>query len=431
MTHAVEDGELRRVSPSQLKTFQDCQRKWFYARVLHIPEPPKAHFELGERIHKQFEDWYLSGIEPQHPSVRLALQLHDTPEPTDTYLIEVPRDLNLGLTAAGVPMMGRIDVLIPPVDGLVVVLDWKSTSSWNWLKTPEELARDAQGVVYLKYAMKEYPDATDGIFRHVYVRTKGGKGARTCQTDVLDRQYVDDMYESLERTVDKMKRVARLKDPNDVEPSPSECQKYGGCPYRGICPVTRSKTSSILDIGDDDMADLAKRIAEKNKALGINPPDAAKPAQMEKYVPLPAPSQSGGPDFFGPADPGLMGPDTRRALEAMTSRGPLSEQALPPLQLYIDCHPVKGLKDFQYLEDLITARTHKVITELAAQQPNMVPEGTVDVRECKFGSGVAALTADFIRNLPTGMVVASNTGLSAAVLEVLKSRASVVVVGGR
>jgi RecB family exonuclease len=44
-------------SPSRLKTFVECARKYEFAVVKKLPTPPQPHFDLGTNVHAALRDW--------------------------------------------------------------------------------------------------------------------------------------------------------------------------------------------------------------------------------------------------------------------------------------------------------------------------------------------------------------------------------------
>ena len=178
---------------------------------------------------------------------------------------------------------------------------------------------------------------------------------------------------------------------------------------------------------------LAEKIRLKKEAAaatqlplpGINPPDAAVPAPVDQYVPEPV---------VGGAAKALIESVERKSIleytDALISSG-LSDPIPTHLDLYIDCHPVKGSGIHCQLEDLIASRTPALLDQLRQADPKQVPEGSVDLREVKYGAGTAALAASLKKNPPVGVVVASSTGLSGLMVEVLSPLATFVVKGTR
>jgi ATP-dependent helicase/DNAse subunit B len=134
---AVQDGQLLSVSASQINTFRECPRQWFWEKVLRYPKPEKVSQAEGTAIHLQMERFYTDGERPEHPSCQAALDLPEVPEFKDPVIIEEPRDYGLGLSLDEVPVRGRIDLFVPPdSDGLFRVLDWKSCKDYRFVKTP-------------------------------------------------------------------------------------------------------------------------------------------------------------------------------------------------------------------------------------------------------------------------------------------------------
>ena len=166
---------LRSVSATQIKQHRSCALQWYLQRVEGWQMPQSPSQALGEAIHKQVEDYLLEGTAPTLPSVENAMKKGYVPPTGGAYLVEEPKDYGMRMLAAGVPVKGRIDLLVPPASGesLVKVVDWKSASSFRYVPEADTLTRDVQGILYLKYAFENYPFATMGQFRHVYLLTKG------------------------------------------------------------------------------------------------------------------------------------------------------------------------------------------------------------------------------------------------------------------
>jgi CRISPR/Cas system-associated exonuclease Cas4 (RecB family) len=306
MSRAVTSGVLTKVSPSQVTTYSRCARKWWLEKVAGLPSPQTTNQAEGERIHSQIEGYYLEGRVPEHPSVRRLLEHPDVPARSPDLLIEHPNDFELKLIAAGVRMRGRIDLVVPPAAARIVrIIDWKSASDFKWNKTAEELAFNTQLVVYAAWALAAFPDAAFVQLAHGYV-LKTGVGADFVETEPLDRTHVAQTYAGIEGTVAKMKVDALATDAEAVPGNPAACGDYRGCPYREVCSIGRPKTyqtffgevttstSGLLEV----RMSLKDRLAALNatpvpvteattptRAVGINPPDAALPDVVRRYVP--------------------------------------------------------------------------------------------------------------------------------------------------
>jgi hypothetical protein len=231
---------LRSVSATQIKQHRSCALQWYLQRVEGWTMPQSASQALGEAIHKQVEDYLLDGKAPTLPSVETAIAKGLVPPTGGAYLVEEPKDYGMRMLCADVPVKGRIDLLIPPVYGehILRVVDWKSASSFRYVPEPDVLTRDVQGILYLKYAFENYPFATTGQFRHVYLLTKG-TGSKKVDAEVVDRSFVDAQWAHIEQTVEQIKATATRSLPvvAQTQANLSHCSAYGGCSFRDRCPA--------------------------------------------------------------------------------------------------------------------------------------------------------------------------------------------------
>jgi hypothetical protein len=231
---------LRSVSATQIKQHRSCALQWYLQRVEGWTMPQSASQALGEAIHKQVEDYLLEGTAPTLPSVENAMKKGYVPPTGGAYLVEEPKDYGMRMLCAEVPVKGRIDLLVPPLAGesLVKVVDWKSARSFRYVPEPDVLTRDVQGILYLKYAFENYPFATTGQFRHVYLLTKG-TGSKKLDAEVVDRSFVDAQWAHIEQTVEQIKATATRSLPvvAQTQANLSHCSAYGGCSFRDRCPA--------------------------------------------------------------------------------------------------------------------------------------------------------------------------------------------------
>jgi hypothetical protein len=281
---------VRSVSATQIKQFRSCGLQWYLQRVEGWEMPQSASQALGEAIHSQVERYLLDGTTPELPSVENAIRKALVPAygTQDSRIVEEPKDYGMGLTLAGVPVKGRIDLMLPPVDGgaRVTVVDWKSASSFAYTPTADALTRDVQGVLYLRYAFEQYPYATEGQFRHVYLLTKG-TGSKKVDGEVVDPYWVEGQWRHLEQTVEEMKSTAGRSLPvvTTSQANLSHCDAYGGCKFRDRCPAaSKGLVASMFDVEatagtgastaeGEDMTTLAEKLKARRLAtLGTTTP---------------------------------------------------------------------------------------------------------------------------------------------------------------
>jgi hypothetical protein len=458
-----------------------------------MPQSPSQ--ALGEAIHLQVEQYLLDGKMPDLPSVENAMKKGYVPPTGGAYLVEEPKDYAMVIRCADVPVKGRIDLLIPPASGesLVKVVDWKSASSFRYVPEPDTLTRDVQGVLYLKYAFSNYPFATHGQFRHVYLLTKG-TGSKKVDAEVVDRDFIDGQWAHIEQTVEEMKATATRSLPvvAQSQANLSHCSNYGGCSFRDRCPAaSKGLVASILEAEGAStvtegvtMSTLAEKLKARRAATASPSPGASpvvveapiveapivetkvetkaepKPKAKTKSVPGPIgiipPDAPGGDKvheanddikakvkaFIESVAEPVVTPPTPEPVVAPPAKveyiEPLKDELVPTttsaeLSLFIDAFPEKAPFDtLRALEDEIAARTPSLLEHLRKTSPKDVPEGTADLGEVLFGRGYSTLSASFALRPISGAWTVSTLGpASSKVLEVLLPKATFVVRGRR
>ncbi len=289
---------LRSVSATQIKQHRSCALQWYLQRVEGWTMPQSPSQALGEAIHLQVEQYLLDGKQPDLPSVENAMKKGYVPPTGGAYLVEEPKDYAMRILAADVPVKGRIDLLVPPAAGesLVKVVDWKSASSFRYVPEPDALTRDVQGVLYLKYAFENYPFATEGQFRHVYLLTKG-TGSKKVDAEVVDRPFIDAQWAHIEQTVEGMKATATRPLPvvAQTQANLSHCSAYGGCSFRDRCPAAskglvasliESEAQTSVSSEGIDMSTLAEKLRLRREATQSTSTPAVVP---EVVAPTPEP----------------------------------------------------------------------------------------------------------------------------------------------
>ena len=467
---------LRSVSATQIKQHRSCALQWYLQRVEGWQMPQSPSQALGEAIHLQVEQYLLDGKMPDLPSVENAMKKGYVPPTGGAYLVEEPKDYGMRMLAAGVPVKGRIDLLVPPASGesLVKVVDWKSASSFRYVPEPDVLTRDVQGVLYLRYAFENYPYATEGQFRHVYLLTKG-TGSKKVDAEVVDRPFVDGQWAHIEQTVEEMKATATRPLPvvAQTQANLSHCSNYGGCSFRDRCPAaSKGLVASILEAESQEsalsegvtMSTLAEKLRQRKAATQSSPvvatsTEVATPIVVESvveappvvvepiveaktYVPGPIgiiPPDAPGGDKVPERSEGIMATlAKRRATKAQPTEAktevqpvvveptpepvvveptpePVVEKPTAPtsaeLTLFVDCFPEKAPFDtLRALEDEIASRTPSLLEHLRKTSPKDVPEGTVDLGEVLFGRGYSTLSASFAIRPISGAWTVSTLG---------------------
>lgn len=249
---------LAKVSPSQVNTFDQCQRLYAFTYVEGLRTPSTDKQQFGTDVHQILEDWMTDATPPPDtPEGAVAKQLLDQgwlPPPGPETFKEYNMRFRL---LPGVIANGFIDLLIPPPAGdLGTVTDYKTTSSLRYAKTEEELGSDPQALMYSAFGMflwsvpkvrvqwlyssasnpkpKKMPNG--GWIQPP--RKPNGKRRVSRVFEASDPQY----REQWVRLLWKIKALREIRDNQtkgmDLPPSPESCGAYGECPHKERCNLT-------------------------------------------------------------------------------------------------------------------------------------------------------------------------------------------------
>ena len=161
------------VSPSQCETVTQCPRKWGLKYIAKMSEPQKGSAQLGEKCHKQAEDYLLSGTLPDQTTLEgqiITSGLHHLPMPP-LPAEDVERKFTF-TSPGGIVYSGRGDFRYRVMDAETVIADHKTTSDFKWAKSEETLRKDPQAIIYAAEALSDNDDP--GVqLRWVYYLTTG------------------------------------------------------------------------------------------------------------------------------------------------------------------------------------------------------------------------------------------------------------------
>lgn len=241
----VTDGRLTRASASLLNSFDPstpfgCERRGWFKYVAGKLEPQTGNQELGVALHKMNEQ-FLLGNEPE-PSIASPL-------------FEAGKDFLSGLRAthttmavetaistriADVPFDGFCDLSIADRDSengrthgedVGWVVDWKTTSNIRkYGKTPTELAKDAQMLIY---ARALHPDVGEIELVHGQYQTKGVPEFKVARTRITKKEIDTQINSVIIPLVERIKGVVGEKDVTKLTRNPKACFN---CPHRAYCP---------------------------------------------------------------------------------------------------------------------------------------------------------------------------------------------------
>lgn len=311
------NGLIRYLSVSaltayDLESYGGCPRRWWFRYVDGKKEPGKASTKLGEMVHAQLEHYQKTGEDVLGDIARAGMRFIPTPNPTKSWAeyqfgaVEGDRITSL-LTAAGVPVVGKIDLVrwgdsvlcddgeVMQTGPIVEVIDYKTTKQIDtivdelgrerrgYAKTPDDMANTWQMTGYGEVAL-----ATASVrslaLSHLYFQTKGPRDARKVMV-IMDRQVNAARWVKATPLVEQMKATAQCAKAVDVKANYDACGAYGGCPHREYCP--REAGQVLVQLfgrkGDRTMGLLDKMRNEKaaliaeEREVGIMAPDAPAP----------------------------------------------------------------------------------------------------------------------------------------------------------
>ncbi len=253
------------VSPSQIKTHRDCQRKWAYDKIDKEPRTTSAGAAFGTLVHEAGEDYMKFRTPPPKTAAGKCFaqgigKKDFLPKPSKDLLIEHHFVLELP-ELDRVLLHGYID-LIAPHEEQPQIIDYKYTKSRKWIPTLKELETDPQQIIYaLAGLILLGTPRVEANWLYFITNADRSKPKGTTKRSIvwddasLSRYGFDRIVEDA-ATIAHMRRT--VKAAKDAEPNYTACEKFGGCEYKGICPRTGSKASAWIKQDDRFKADKEK-----------------------------------------------------------------------------------------------------------------------------------------------------------------------------
>lgn len=302
-------GELQRLSVSTIKKFLECERRFYFAKVLHLPEPQYAAQQLGTEGHAQNEHYVKTGEDVLGDIARKGKHL--LPEPGPGLLAEERFEWTVG----GVPISGFVDLtnLRRLSEGVIRITDYKFVKSVDaaWAaQRPSDLTdashEQGHGIQMIGYAVAHsirWPTAGTFELEHIQYPTKVKKHQPRSIVGVVTRDEAFREWAKVEAIVPRIREVARAKDFREAKPSWDKCAR---CPFVAHCTdrprsllALPSLRSTSPDKEQKPMGIMARLQTAQNSAAPATPaappPPAAPPAQVTSFakpaVPAPAPAK--------------------------------------------------------------------------------------------------------------------------------------------
>jgi RecB family exonuclease len=283
---AVENGVINYLSVSQLKKAAECERKWFFTKVLHLEEPQRGSQELGKKVHKQLEHYLKTGEDVLGDIARAALPFLPKPCGPELLLEQSITASNRPITgptvtADGIPLVGFIDRVEEIGTGKVPAAraaDYKTSKDpEKWAATPEQLSTTAEqpGIQMVGYAVsveKQLGLRHDDVIEleHLYLHTKPTKADKAAKRDVkqvlgsITPAKAHEEWKRMDVLAHRLREVARAKSLDDVRPSWNACKNFGGCAFQAQCLIHQTKAK-------EKTMGVADRILNRGTQAGAPP----------------------------------------------------------------------------------------------------------------------------------------------------------------
>lgn len=234
---------LTHVSATSIQLFREgCNRKWYERYVLGKKGDSSPAMILGNKVHTQLENYLKEGEEIDKDSIegKIARSGIDLiPRPASHLKIEISLE-ELPIENTPVLFKGFIDVFIPALhteDGISEILDHKTTSSFKYAKTEDELKENLQLLIYARHVLETYPSEDEIRLTHVSYLTKTPYKAIK-RSVVVSREHVYEKFESILETV-RLMLLASEQDVHQMEKNEKFCWSYGKkCSYYDDCMIT-------------------------------------------------------------------------------------------------------------------------------------------------------------------------------------------------
>jgi len=237
---------VKHVSASQITTFRDCPRKWYFEKVVGLPRPSTGSTELGSAVHAVLEDYLrgdTEGIAPTSEAHEIAMSgLVHLPVRGPHLRVELGLADEMPIKDSPVPVLGYVDLIDLKSNE---IYDHKTTSSPKYTKTEAELRQNVQLHLYARAYFDNHPERDHVTLTHIYYGTRSRWSKRVSVR--VTREENARQWDEIKATIEQMVLAYGAENAGAVPACYDQCDKYGGCPFKGACLRAQAHTPKTLE----------------------------------------------------------------------------------------------------------------------------------------------------------------------------------------
>lgn len=269
------------VSASQFESFDECARRWWLQKVFGAPEMDRGYFTFGTVLHTVIERWMRADDLGRDPKTGRTVNLYPegwtqeidregriaTVSMVEADLIKrlvkeaisqgvlvrhPERQIELSFTRYLLSLKYQKEITRVHITGFIDLAhaegidDHKSTSNMRWAKSPAQLRKNPQMLIYAsewfnmqaESGMEVTDDMECRIAHNVFCKDPQDFRVKRTSTVITFgdvREFYETRWKSVLRGMVKTKQAKNWYEIPPPENTAATCNKYGGCSFRSVC----------------------------------------------------------------------------------------------------------------------------------------------------------------------------------------------------
>ena len=281
-----EEQRIFRASPSSVKTFQGCIRKWAAKALGGVKKEETEAQRFGTKLHEYAEKYLLTGDVPDQTTPEGRLMVEGIPFLPRRRLLPEEVEGEISFEFGGVPWIGYYDWR---ENDIHLIGDHKSSADpKKWGLTTKDLPDDIQAGMYAYGS--GWPETS---LKWVYYgkKTKTAYPVEARITAEHARQVVEahaPVAREMQRWFNEYPEPQSIHFLNTIPNDPSTCGGCGrNCDFADSCQLFKPQETVTIDPErsakmNDKIAELKAKIEAKKNGTQVNPPEAAAALEETK-----------------------------------------------------------------------------------------------------------------------------------------------------